>query len=1394
MRYIDFLELYDYFQPVYDITEERSGYWKQFIPTKDFQDLLRLFLNSLETKDPSNKKSIWVRGSYGTGKSHSAGVIKHLLWDPVDEIEDFIERLNDVQIKERLKRFRERNRVFPITLKASTGVYDSKTMSLTIERAVKDALRRENIEISVKSEFEKYIEYIESDEETINWDKIIDSNTELRALVNNVDGLLKMLRDGDVEVLKKLESSSPFALPFKSIENWLVDIVEELKNRRICNSIAIYWDEFTSLLEKDRSSEILSVLQNIAEKCFYNDIFLFIISHRHPQQVQLDREDYRKVLDRFQSKEYTMENITTFHIISNVIRKKDRERWEKLREEVLIRNNKFNNLIWKLSESEDISTKKALLEVFPIHPYTAFLATGISRFIGSTERSIFKFLYDEEKGFLKFIREYPSEEEYFLTPDYLWDFFLEDFSGSPSEKVSSVIEKYKIFIKEIEKKGEPYVAIFKGILLLNILKSYIEIGGVSSGNPYLPSEENIRAMFVGTRYEKYLDEVLRYIDERGYIPRTPDGLFLVSLVNLPPRELEEEIRSLRSDYENITKALKEEQREELLEHLKSNVLRELDVEIYWAGSKDYDLRRKLRNDFTRPYSLHMAVFIAKNKDEILNAESNIKKITEEDEIIKNDVIFVVSEEPLGEENYNRMVEYTARALVSNRHLFREEEDINRNYAEEILNRWINKIESGYVSVFYRDRTYKCMGNILNDYLNKTISPEIFNSGPENIMELRNNINIWTTKNSEKAIEIFIFAASRDDLEDRTKNFPYKNLRDILKSNNGEYIVNKDLNFRENLDLDHPTVKICKEVERKIKGNEGKTFNLGVTLEFLQRPPFGLYSNMLNSSILAFALRPYTGKLYEEGTGRRIDKELMRDKVSAIFRYWKDNKDIEKLNVRLGTPEERELVDILKELFNLKSEENLNKIKWSIREWIKNTGYPIWSIKYLSDSELITEGVTSLMILLVANDKDITQERIRTILTILQRVKTDLKILLNEEKLREGFIRWLSEKGSIEPRDEELDSILSYLYSSMQEEVSLWDEDKVILKLRDWKEINEVDKKEREFISIVGDIFQIQPAANLSGLRDKVRKHINENIGYPLWVFNYTFRNKDIETSLNHIISFIKSEGNLDQDTIKKYIDDLKLNKTLLATNLTSRIAEESISLWLREKTKIEPAVFISYLRKNLKKEVYLWEERDVINILKEFEFIDKLKNIFNLVEIDSLSALKDKIKGWIVNIGCPFWSFNLGSYGEDIGRTIEKLLNFLTSAHNLNPEEFESMATTLSQNMSTFKDIFKEDKGKDLFKTWLKETINLKILEEKDLDEIARRVRVSMPGEDFYFNKDRVENWIRKNIKSLIPEDVRIRIRRRVESSQRDFKELLFRLLDYHPEIYDWLGEFWEEL
>lgn len=556
MRYEEIIELNDYFQPVYDLENEIGTYWKQFIPNEKFYKMLSETINSLESSNPEERKSIWLQGAYGTGKSHATAVVKHILFDELDEINDFIENLEG-QIKFKIKNFRKNNRVFPVILKGTSSVIDNRTLALVLEKATKNSLKKEGIELTTKTDFDKIITKLKSDE--INWERVF-KGTELEFYGTKED-IISKLQQGDEYILTKIEealSQKSIHFSTENIANWLVEVRNELKDKGIADYLVIYWDEFTGILELPKSGLLLTELQNIAELSINKGVYLFVVAHRKPYQTNISRDDVEKVLGRFKVLDYSMEPVTTYHIIDAAIKKKDMDRFIKIKDEYI---DSVKPLIEEITGSEGTKVQKSLENLFPIHPYTAYLATFIGRNIGSTERSIFEFLYGKagaEISFKKFIKENPEEKgKIFLTADYLWDFFYEEFERMESEKVHAVLEKYKLHKNSLEEKGDEYLSVFKGVLLLNLLYGFVEVGEFSL---VAPSEKNIINLFAGVINQKDLTVILSFIDEKQIINKTPDNLYLITSSSLHSREVETEKNKIKNEYDTIDRILNGEQK------------------------------------------------------------------------------------------------------------------------------------------------------------------------------------------------------------------------------------------------------------------------------------------------------------------------------------------------------------------------------------------------------------------------------------------------------------------------------------------------------------------------------------------------------------------------------------------------------------------------------------------------------------------------------------------------------------------------------------------------------------------------------------------------------------------------------------------------------------------
>lgn len=71
-----------------------------------------------------------------------------------------------------------------------------------------------------------------------------------------------------------------------------------------------------------------------------------------------------------------------------------------------------------------------------------------------------------------------------ITPDYLWDYVLKVFQDDVTS-YGAVTERYNSYINQVGNQGAPYMAVFKGILLLN---AFNNISGENNNGLITPSK------------------------------------------------------------------------------------------------------------------------------------------------------------------------------------------------------------------------------------------------------------------------------------------------------------------------------------------------------------------------------------------------------------------------------------------------------------------------------------------------------------------------------------------------------------------------------------------------------------------------------------------------------------------------------------------------------------------------------------------------------------------------------------------------------------------------------------------------------------------------------------------------------------------------------------------
>ncbi len=1032
MKWNEVVSLNETFSPVCDIKDENDFYWKQFICHNDFYKLLENSINMYTKKE----KSVWLQGTFGSGKTHATTVIKNLFSKDLEEINDYVNNsIKESRLKPMLLNIRENLKTFPIILKGSYHISDSKTFGFAIQQEVVNAFKKANINDTIANSYDDMKNRVEMDSEF--WQGII-KKSRLIDEVDDTNELIDELNKHNSTILKLCEDE----LIKRGMNVITSDIIKFLEDASLIvkkhgyNNITLFWDEFTPILEVERYNDILMMLQNLSENIKNNSVFLFIVAHRTLNSNKMLQEDITKVYDRFELTHYKMEDITTYVLLANSIIKNDNHAGivSQLRE-----NSNFNDLNKYVLNHEDNSMNvKNLFGMIPIHPYSGLILSLIARQLKSSNRSIFSFLY-ADNGFNSFLE---NGTNYLMDVSYLWDYFLDIFEED--EKLSTYLTKYATS-KDIESVNSDYLVILKAILLLNILNKVIGGNELEFHKILKPNKENLEHIFRITKYHSILDEALETIHKK-YITKDADGLYLVSSATLPENEISNEKQRIKDNtYKNIINILKPKE-SEIKSILKNGILRYSEIDIREANIKDYDIKR-YSDKFKFDYALNIMVFFAIEENEILQIKNTLNQLAQDYE----NIIFLVIEESFSSKRYENFINYSARSIVASKHNHEDETQRSKIQAEKLVEQYISTLKQSAVSMYYKNdiKNGISISNISNEL--NLISKKIFNCGADN--SIVNNINLWKKQNPSKSIpEKIITSLNRDELNSNLSG-PNKPLIDLIKDNSNDYVLDENFNIKDE-NSTHFLVSIINEINH-VMSKKKKTgeINLTKSLKFLTKSPYGLYSNPISFAILSFALKKFEGKFYEVGNGRKIEGFLLRDNIVEIFKYFEEKTKTD-IRVKFGTEAEDAFIEILKELFSLEDGLGIIQYTFKIKEWLNQANYPLWMIKYETNNQYITKVIDKLTTLINAHDDDIKLDDIKEIVNTINNnsLSMDLKLLLAKNRFEiyfDKFIKSLNLNIQQSEYDEIYEHIKSNIRANTDSDTAGWSEDRVGMLILQW---------------------------------------------------------------------------------------------------------------------------------------------------------------------------------------------------------------------------------------------------------------------------------------------------------------------------------------------------------
>lgn len=1046
-------------RPAYNIKEESLGEWKSFIANDQFNEILTKTIRAVRNNDADTHKSIWIAGTYGTGKSHAGAVIQHLLCDPVDEIREYVE--DEYQkskydlLRDSLLDLRKSKRLFPVNMYGQQSIAHEEDLSLQLQREIKRSLIASGIDITVQTDFDMYVQHIERQPQF--WENLIEQNAQLNSVAPDVHKLRQRLTAADTVVLDYVRQALrkggyDIRLQSNNLKQWIFEVQDALRESTDYDGLLIIWDEFTEVMTSAIGTRLLVQLQEISEAMMNseNDSYFLFISHPSALNT-LKEEEREKTKGRYHYVIYNMEPVSAFKIMSKKFKIVNYTLY-------MMRQERFFGIhpelldLFSSTSTDTEQTKENIKNLFPLHPCTANLATYYAREAGSSSRSVFEFIAsDSVRNFLDDDEAYSQERT--ITADYLWDYVREYFE-SDAAKFGAVTERYNSYHLSVESQGENYLKVFKGILLLNALNN------IANSDTVTPSTENIENLFLGTETEGQLEEILDFFNDKSIIQRQPNGNFSILFTALPGDEIQKIKGQLKaSSFLYTDQVIKfGTMAESIFLRNFSQVARPFNFQFFSIQGNEYTLMNRIENAkrMAQPYETFMAIMVGRDNQELIQ----LKDIAERncaDERYKT-IAFVVMETGMGQKEYERFIDYQANAQVAQSHNLPQQHQTYTKQASEMIQQWVNRMRGNNVTFYLNGESMTIVGSKMTSTINAAIAPSIFTSGPESLESIRtkSSTTYWKKASVKATVDAVLNYNTKQDILDRCGG-PARHVEFLLQDS-----VDDNLQWKDAVSPKHPLKLVCDYVDEWLSPrhtSKNQSFNLGEKLIGLTEPPFGLFQSYAPMAMVAFAMRKYINVIFDTNGKQRSAQHLVDD-VVELFKTWESGKNSNKLNFIFESKEAGRVSKSLIKMFGLnklKGYSDISSLKdarWAVLHvYSKEKGFPLWSLKYTKDcSGVMKEFIDNLM-KVVTDPESIKDSRLLdATINGYNMLKTDFGNLLlpQENNFQKGFVTYIKGVEIVDLKDDEVEAATKYLHEHLESEVGMWTEEEVKDKLKDWR--------------------------------------------------------------------------------------------------------------------------------------------------------------------------------------------------------------------------------------------------------------------------------------------------------------------------------------------------------
>lgn len=992
--------------------------WQDTFPHSDIVELLKITERALSRAD---KKSLWIEGSYGTGKSRIVWMMQNLLTCSEKEFDAYFDEYDnlrrEIDLRERLRTIRA-GKVVTAYRYATGDVTSTQKLIFAVFESLTASLKQGGYKFDgAKTLRGKIASWLESDRANLEMfrAKIQKPEYRMSATLSNrsAEEIIERLKNPQAEVsqlvedilkLGEREGIIAFNINMKDLVEWITEVIAE----NDLKAVVFFWDEFSKFFSNNRNN--LDEFQRLAELSNIAPFYFVIATHNSQSLANEGDQAFRIIYDRFNHSNVTMPDNIAFELIGHALKVKDafKINWEQISAALKERTALPRKVVMDFAKIRD---EKILTDILPIHPIAAILLKNLASYFASNQRSIFNFIKNNNpdiEAFQSFIMTKSPENGDLLTIDYLWNFFYESGTDEHGGNVGRMNLKQSIrMILDSYMLCKDNLNLDEQIVLKTVLL-FQAIDQESRGDVaiFRPTEKNLELAFTGVdsmengRAVSIANDLVR----REILFKKPGKVETFAAMALSG-DIAEIERLKKSIAENV-RTLELVENSGLIEYIGTDLTSSQKVRfiLYPVTADNFTSTINRITNEKEDYRIKTVICFARNENEQNKLYSLICEAVNNSRYKK--LVFIdASSNLINKEIFNRWIENSA-----NEKYFRGKDNAlaekMKNNAKDCLSDWKNSFENG-AFVYY--------AAINGDDERKGISCQSLKRIKE---EMKDNVRrIYPYSFDDANITGTLFQSTQ------WKKFPELGIKqessgNLLKTADIKIILGDSWQMSQNywevyhdLNISRLKIELDNLIKNEIEKNSRISFD-EIIKYLLERGfmPLNIYAFLIGFLLKEYAADPYrysAGIDGNQGGAMNVQKlaECIGDSLKQSFTPVKGYRP---KYLEIMSQNQRQFMEFAAKVFDVSEDVSVEHSAQKLRIKLRNLGYPLWC--YVDSAEEKYKDFLNLL-MEISNSKQAVgisalAERAGQFLKNNPETYHDLKIFLSADKGRQIFSDFL----------------------------------------------------------------------------------------------------------------------------------------------------------------------------------------------------------------------------------------------------------------------------------------------------------------------------------------------------------------------------------------------------